>query len=178
MRWTRTVGLAAGIAALAGCGYLYEVRGTVASYDVSGRPVAGYYCYDCHGYRYFDPYYDWCPGHGFRYGWSRHPEAVGVYRARYVRIKQQNPDYGRYRYPSRYRDSRRYKEPHDYESWRSGQATSDRPGVRGPKVREKDAREPGSKGKKKEGRKGSEGREPEDRSRGPGDLRPVPPGGK
>ncbi len=146
MTWTRSAALVAVLATLPGCAVWIETRYPQrASYDVAGRPVASYYCYDCHGYRYFDPYYDWCASYGFRYAWDRHPETVAIYRQRYVRIKEENPRYGRYRYPSDYRQARRYRQPRDYDEWRAGSGTS-RPG--GPQVREKSRREPGSNRKK------------------------------
>jgi hypothetical protein len=120
----------------------------------SGRPHPSYYCYDCHGYRFFDPYYDWCAGYGFRYAWGGHPEVMGLYRTRYLRIKESNPEYGRYRYRSDYRASRRYREPRSYEAWQSG--ASGRGGER-EKVREKNPSAPGMDGKPVKGR---ERREP------------------
>ncbi len=149
MRWTRLAAIAAGLALLPGCAVWLETRTPVAFLGYSGqvRPTASYYCYDCHGYRYLDPYYDWCPGYGFRYAWDRHPETVRVYRERYVRIKEQNPSYGRYRYRTDYRDQRRYRQPLDYDSWRRA------PGSRKPspdrvKVRERERPEPGRKTKR------------------------------
>ncbi len=84
--------------ALGGCVYGY---GTMVQASTTARPrarIATYYCYDCHGYRYFDPYYDYCVGNGYRYRWSDQPRVVALYRERYVRIKETHPDYGRYRY--------------------------------------------------------------------------------
>ena len=117
MTWTRTIGIAAALLAVSGC--VYVARPPRAPlFAVSSRPVASYYCADCHGLRYFDPYYDWCVGYGFRYRWSRHPEAIERYRERYVGIKELHPEFGRYRYSGGYRESRRYREPEDYERWR------------------------------------------------------------
>lgn len=144
MRWTLAAGAAVMLAVLSGCAAWVTSRYPVeAGYASAGRPAASYYCYDCHGYRYLDPYYDWCPGHGFRYAWNEHPEAVRAYRERYVRIKVQNPSYGRYRYPAGYRGQRRYQQPRDYDSWRTGPAL---PGPGDVKVQEKDRRKPGRNG--------------------------------
>ncbi len=121
MRWTRLVAGLAVTTALAGCAAGYATRSVTFAYDSGGRPEGSYYCYDCHGYRYFDPYYDWCSYYGFRYTWQQHPRAVVVYRQRYVQIKQSHPGFGRYRYPGDYREGRRYRQPADFERWRSGQ---------------------------------------------------------
>ena len=152
MRWTSWMGMAMGILALAGCGYGYGYRmvAVQARYSTASRPHASYFCYDCHGYRYFDPYYDYCANYGFRYRWSAHPQAVTLYRDRYVRIKESHPDYGRYRYREGYRAAPRYREPQDYEVWRN---TKDSPEPAKPdrrrKVREKDGNEQGNKQERK-----------------------------
>jgi hypothetical protein len=168
------------LALLPGCAVWVESRYPARrAYDVDGRPVSSYYCYDCHGYRYFDPYYDWCVSYGFRYTWDRHPEAVAAYRAHYVRIKEQNPSYGRYRYRVDYRGARRYREPPDYDSWRSGAGSSSPPRGGEIKVREKARREPGSNRKKQRDQRGREKR-PVEQPRGTrptGGQRPAPPGG-
>jgi hypothetical protein len=157
------------LAVLPGCAIWVGSRYPLtASYASSGRPSPSYYCYDCHGYRYLDPYYDWCAGYGFRYAWDRHPETVRVYRERYVRIKEQNPSYGRYRYPVEYRRQRRYREPRDYDSWRAEAASGKLPEPGDLKVREKTRREPGKKTKTKE--------KPRD-ARPAAGQRPGPPGG-
>ena len=159
MRWTGWIGIATGLLALAGCGYGYRTMiVSQARYSTSSRPDASYFCYDCHGYRYFDPYYDYCDGRGFRYRWADHPRAMIVYRDRYVRIKEAHPDYGRYRYKQGYRSAEKYRDPRDYESWRrelkSG-TTSEATKGRERKAREKDAKEPGRKKERKgEKRKG------------------------
>jgi hypothetical protein len=138
MRWTWLVGVAAGVLALSGCVYVYESAGMRPRYGYYDRPEPSYYCYDCHGYRYFDPYYDWCVRHGFRYAWVDHPQVIEVYRARYVRIKEQHPDYGRYRYRAGYREEPRYREPLDYDRWtregRVGEGKSGR--ARGEEMRD------------------------------------------
>ncbi len=151
MRWTRWMGIAAGLLTLAGCGYGYRMVAVQARYSTASRPHASYFCYDCHGYRYFDPYYDYCAGYGFRYRWSVHPQAVALYRDRYVRIKESHPDYGRYRYREGYRAAPRYRDPRDYEAWRSDvkhKPDSGKPG-RKDKIREKDGDEPGTKQERK-----------------------------
>ena len=95
MRWTGGVGLAVGALALSGCVYGYRTVSFGGRYSMDSRPDGSYYCYDCHGYRFFDPYYDYCSYYGFRYGWDEHPGAATVYRQRYVRIRQAHPEYGR-----------------------------------------------------------------------------------
>lgn len=165
MRWTRWTSLAAGLLAVAGCGYGFRMVSATSHYSTDTRPDASYFCYDCHGYRYFDPYYDYCDGYGFRYRWSRHPRAMAVYRDRYVRIKESHPDYGSYRYREGYRATPRYQEPRDYDVWRGRGAEKPAPGVstdrkgRGrEKQKEKDRDNPG----KRKGRKGDERKGPRD----------------
>ena len=118
MRWTTTVGLLAGLLAISGCVYGYRSVAVSGRYSTSSRPHGSYFCYDCHGYRYFDPYYDWCAEYGFRYRWSQHPQTLALYRERYVRIREVHPEYGRYRYKPGYRSSDRYRQDRDYEVWR------------------------------------------------------------
>src|SRR5262245_32358772 len=118
MRWTKWAGMGLGLLGLAGCGYGYQMLAVQARYSTDARPHSSYFCYDCHGYRYFDPYYDYCTYYGFRYGWGAHPQVVTIYRDRYVRIKENHPEYGRYRYRDDYRAAPRYREPRDYETWR------------------------------------------------------------
>ena len=118
MRWTMAVGLGVGLVALSGCYYGYRSLGYSGRYSTSSRPHASYFCYDCHGYRYFDPYYDWCASYGFRYRWAQYPQVTSLYRERYVRIREAHPEYGRYRYRPEYRTSTRYREARDYENWR------------------------------------------------------------
>ena len=141
--------------ALTGCLYGYQSVGVSSRYSSERRPDPTYYCYDCHGYRYFDPYYDWCSGYGFRYRWDRHPRAISVYRKRYLGIRRANRDFGRYTYPEDYRVRTRYREPRDYESWkleerRRGEE-SDR-SLEPRKSRERERREPGKKKERREGR--------------------------
>jgi len=104
---------------------LYGVQtfGLTARYSTASRPDASYYCYDCHGYRYFDPYYDWCTYYGFRYRWTEHPRAIAVYRERYVRIRENHPDYGRFRYREGYRNTPRYRDERDYDQWQRNPRT-------------------------------------------------------
>jgi len=119
MRWTTSVGLIAGLLVLSGCVYGYRSVSVGGRYSTASRPSGSYFCYDCHGYRYFDPYYDWCANYGFRYRWAQHPQTLALYRERYVRIREVHPEYGRYRYRTGYRGSTRYREGRDYEAWRS-----------------------------------------------------------
>src|SRR5439155_14318624 len=108
MSATHWAAVLAGSIAVTGCVYAY--RTTVAyRYASSGRPDQSYFCYDCQGYRYFDPYYNWCTNYGFVYDWGRNPRVVEAYRSRYVRIKAANRDFGRYTYPEGYRDEPRYR---------------------------------------------------------------------
>jgi hypothetical protein len=181
VRWTRIAGVTVVLAVLPGCAIWVGTRTPRrASYASTGRPSASYYCYDCHGYRYLDPYYDWCAGYGFRYAWDRHPETVSVYRERYVRIKEQNPSYGRYRYAAEYRAQQRYREPRDYDSWRAGAASGKPPGSDDLKVREKTRREPGNRKTKQQDERDREhlpaGKSRD--SRPAGGQRPGPPGGE
>lgn len=118
------MGLAAGLLGLSGCYYGYQAAYFGSPYSTASRPHASYFCYDCHGYRYFDPYYDWCASYGFRYAWTAHPQVVHLYRERYVRIRVQHPEYGRYRYQPGYRSSTRYREERDYDDWRSRRSGS------------------------------------------------------
>ena len=158
MRWTRWMATTGVLLALAGCGYGYRMVAVQARYSTASRPDASYYCYDCHGYRYFDPYYDYCTSYGFRYRWSDHPRTVVLYRERYVRIKESHPDYGRYRYREDYRATERYREPRDYERWRDGvrqEPVREARKGRKQKDREHDGQEQGSpKERKGEKRKG------------------------
>ena len=116
--WTLGVAALAALFALAGCAAGIRYAAMEAGDAHGARPDPSYYCYDCHGYRYFDPYYDWCAGYGFRYRWSSHPEVVGLYRARYLAIRESHPEYGRYRYRDGYRENRLYRQPPTYEGWR------------------------------------------------------------
>lgn len=148
MRWTLWSGWVAALGLLSGCVYGYRTVGVEARYSSSSRPDGSYYCYDCHGYRYFDPYYDWCVNYGFRYRWSDHPRAVAVYRERYVRIKENHPDYGRYRYRMDYRRDPRYRDDRDYETWRETRphSPSDRDGARKVRKGDRESRVPRGKG--------------------------------
>jgi hypothetical protein len=153
VRWTRWATLWAGMLGLAGCGYGYQMVSVQPRYSAASRPAGSYFCYDCHGYRYFDPYYDYCMARGYRYDWNRNPEAIAVYRERYVRIKESHPDYGRYRYPGGYRASARYRESRDYEATRDEPKPAP-PGRARSKGREKDAGDSGKKERGDDTRKG------------------------
>ena len=160
MRWTTVMASAAVLLGLSGCVVAYQAAYGRAWYSGDSRPEGSYYCYDCHGYRYFDPYYDWCSRYSFRYRWADHPRALGVYRERYVRIRETHPEYGRYRYQPGYRASGKYREPLDYETWRGtgretgsrrGRGEIDRGREDGPPGREQ--REGGKKERRGSGRK-------------------------
>jgi len=129
MVWGRPVGLLAALALFAGCAYAVRSTRPTAFYASANRPEPGYYCYDCHGYRCFDPYYDWCPYHGFVYRWERSPALVRIYRERYVALKSTDRRLGRLRYAEGYRATRRYREPVSYDVW----------------LRERSEREPGAR---------------------------------
>lgn len=157
MRWTRGVASAGVVLALAGCGYGYRTTAVQARYSTDSRPDASYFCYDCHGYRYFDPYYDYCSNYGFKYRWADHPRSMVVYRDRYVRIKENHPDYGRYRYREGYRATTRYREPVDYEGWRSGvKPAASTEARKGGKSKDRDQQGSGKQ------RKGDQGKGPRD----------------
>lgn len=168
MRWTTGIGLVAGALALSGCVYGYRTVSLGGRYSMESRPDGSYYCYDCHGYRFFDPYYDYCSYYGFRYRWGEHPRAGALYRQRYVRIRQAHPEYGRYRYQEDYRASTRYRAPADYDEWRrAGEGT----GAAGAELdrRERGERRGGWKERKgrDEGERDSKGRQPKkERERG------------
>jgi hypothetical protein len=119
MRWTAVAGHVAALLVISGCAYGYR-SAVVGGYSADSRPDASYFCYDCHGYRFFDPYYDWCVHYGFRYRWADHAQVGRLYRERYVRIRVTHPEYGRYRYRPGYRASTRYREALDYDAWRRG----------------------------------------------------------
>src|SRR5262245_14366634 len=150
MRWTGWVALLGSAVVLGGCAYGYGSMAQ-ASYSRSSRPHPSYYCYDCHGYRYFDPYYDYCVANGFRYRWGEHPRVITLYRERYVRIRENHPVYARYRYSPDYRSTSRYREHKSYENGRP--ASSEGRKVR-PAEPRKDTKEkrPDSPGTKEESR--------------------------
>jgi hypothetical protein len=167
MRWTTWAALGAMVTTLSGCVYGYRSVILQSRYSTASRPDPSYHCYDCHGYRFFDPYYDWCASYGFRYRWANHPGVMRLYRERYVRIKETHPEYGRYRYKRGYRNSSRYVEARDYESWRAARSEKAGPDDRGvrqrDRSREQAPRPQGKKHQDKRERKGSrdrEGREP------------------
>jgi hypothetical protein len=147
MQATRWAGAAVTMVLLLGCAYGYRSVRIGGRYSAANRPDASYFCYDCHGYRYFDPYYDWCTNFGFRYDWNRYPRVVAVYRQRYLRIREANRDFGRYAYPDDYRSRTRYRMPRDYEAWKQEQRPQRdgpaRPADRQHKTREQKRGEPG-----------------------------------
>jgi hypothetical protein len=117
MSGTSRVGFIAILLLASGCVYASQAVRPEPRLWAGGRPATGYYCYDCHGYRFFDPYYDWCPYYGFAYRWDRSPELIRTYRERYVALKARDRRLGHWRYPNGYRISRRYREPRDYAGW-------------------------------------------------------------
>ncbi len=117
MAGAHRIGWLATLLLASGCVYASQSVRPEPRLWAGGRPVAGYYCYDCHGYRYFDPYYDWCPNYGFVIHWDRSPELTRVYRERYVALKRRDRRLGRWRYATDYRVTRRYREPRDYQVW-------------------------------------------------------------
>ena len=150
MRWTGWAALLASAFSLGGCVYYGSM--VHANYSRSSRPHASYYCYDCHGYRYFDPYYDYCVSYGYRYRWTDHPRVISLYRERYVRIRENHPDYGRYRYAPDYRASSRYREERRYENGTRTENASTRKGKRGSAAEEKREKRRGKAGTKDESR--------------------------
>lgn len=169
VRWTSGVAVAAGLFGLTGCYYGYQDAYYGSTYSVASRPHGSYFCYDCHGYRFFDPYYDWCAGYGFRYAWSAHPQVVRLYRERYVSIREQHPEYGRYRYTPGYRSLPRYRKDRDYDRWKSGHSgPSERPpGVEG----KSKGSAPKENGERKRGRERKEPRDADERQSGRGGWR-------
>ena len=161
MRWTSWTAMTGVLLALAGCGYGYRMIAVQARYSTASRPDPSYFCYDCHGYRYFDPYYDYCTSYGFRYRWVEHPRAAVIYRDRYVRIKEGHPDYGRYRYREGYRAAQRYREPQDYQRWRSGQKQQPAPNAKADR-RRKDREQNGHEQGNQKERKGEQRKGPRD----------------
>jgi hypothetical protein len=117
MAGTSRIGLVALLLFATGCVYASQSVRPEPRLWAGGRPATGYYCYDCHGYRFFDPYYDWCPYYGFAYHWDQSPELIRTYRDRYVGLKTRDRQLGRWRYPRGYRVSQHYREPRDYERW-------------------------------------------------------------
>ncbi len=166
MRWTMWVGLAVALLGVSSCYYGYRAIYESAPYSMASRPHASYFCYDCHGYQFFDPYYDWCAAYGFRYAWAAHPQVVRIYRERYVRIREHHPEYGRYRYAPDYRASPRYRDERDYERWRSDRSGSAEPGPE-MKERSRDAA-PSEKEPHKKGHERKERRHPRDGRSDPG----------
>jgi hypothetical protein len=172
MRWTTGVGLAVGALGLSSCVYGYRTVSLAGRYSMDSRPEGSYYCYDCHGYRFFDPYYDYCSYNGFRYRWDDHPRAAALYRQRYVRIRQAHPEYGRYRYHEDYRASDRYREPASYDEWRRPESGESGAGTRGVDRRE-EGRRPGWKERKRQDEgKRERGKRPHEKERERGGGRP------
>ncbi len=149
--------LGAGLAALAaGCAGLYgSGSGRIGLATQSGaRPHADYFCADCHGVLYFDPYYDLCLSNGYVFEWRRRPEVVATYRSSYVRIRKTYPEAGRYRYPTRYREQVRARFADDdgrLPSYRKGDPRGAPEGKRKSRSSAKKPRgKPGEKGSSRE----------------------------
>jgi hypothetical protein len=159
VHWTRWIAWLCLLLGLSGCYYGYREVYFGSPYSIASRPHASYFCYDCHGYRFFDPYYDWCASFGFRYEWSAHPQVVHLYRERYVRIREQHPEYGRYRYTPGYRSLPRYRDERDYDRWRSRRSGPDSPEME----RRTREREPQDKEQRRRGRERKEHRDPNQR---------------
>jgi hypothetical protein len=81
------------------------------------RPHSSYFCYDCHGYTYFDPYYDYCVNFGFRIDWRHHTPLWRYYSRHHDRIVIKR-GFPQYRYKYDYREGPRYKGPVNFEQWR------------------------------------------------------------
>jgi len=81
------------------------------------RPHSSYYCYDCHGYTYFDPYYDYCVNFGFRVDWGHHTPLWRYYNRHHDTIVMKM-GYPAYRYKYDYREGPRYKRSVNYEQWK------------------------------------------------------------
>ncbi|MFH0778245.1 MAG: hypothetical protein V2A71_06390 [Candidatus Eisenbacteria bacterium] len=92
----------------------FVIRG---SYYHHARPHPHYYCYDCHGYRYFDPYYDFCANYGFRMRWDRYPSLWTYYERHHVTIERERSYFSRYKYKPGYKSLPLYKRPTDYRKW-------------------------------------------------------------
>jgi hypothetical protein len=139
---------------VAGCAGAYGPRAGVSfGYVSRGRPHPRYFCADCHGVRYFDPYYDLCMRYGYRFDWRRSPEVVATYRRDYVRIRRSDPTIGRYRYPRGARE--RARERFEDEA---GRMPRYEPGAPDDRARERP--------EARESRKGRSEREKDDRGRG------------
>jgi hypothetical protein len=87
-------------------------------YHHAPRPHSSYYCYDCHGYTYFDPYYDYCMHFGFRVNWGHHTSLWRYYTRNNdtIRVKIKAPP--KYKYTRNYRETVRYKSPVNYQKWK------------------------------------------------------------
>jgi hypothetical protein len=156
MRWTSGASLAVGALALSGCVYGYQNVAPAAQYSMDSRPDGSYYCYDCHGYRFFDPYYDYCSYYG-SLPLGRHPHERRLSPA-LPRIRTAHPEYGRYRYREDYRASTRYRVPASYEEFRR-EESGDR--ARDADMERHDRRRPEWKERKGRG-EGKKDRDPDD----------------
>ncbi|KPJ59257.1 MAG: hypothetical protein AMJ46_11840 [Latescibacteria bacterium DG_63] len=91
------------------------------AHDYHYRPHPKYFCYDCHGYRYFDPYYDYCAHFGFRMRWDRYSSLRSYHRRYLPRIRRITPHFGEYKYKPGYRKDAQYKSPVDYNRWKKSE---------------------------------------------------------
>jgi hypothetical protein len=98
-----------------------DTEGYRGHHGYYARPHPQYYCYDCHGYSYFDPYYDYCVYYGFRFRWDSYPSMRRYYREHYPVIVKRTPHYGEYEYKPDYRRDSRYGKPPDYETWKKSE---------------------------------------------------------
>jgi len=81
------------------------------------RPYSSYFCYDCHGYTYFDPYYDYCANFGFRIDWG-HRTPLWRYYTRHHNTIVWKMGHPQYKYKYDYREGPKYKSPSSYERWK------------------------------------------------------------
>ena len=161
-RGTRAAAVLAGLVgvglAAAGCAGFYAESVRVAYLD-GGRPHPAYYCADCHGVAYFDPYYDVCLEYGYFFDWRYQPDVRRVWRRDYVAIRRAYPNVGRFHYRPRYREEVRARfgdERGRLPVYREGGPREDR-GQKGPRNRQGDKGDsPGSDRDRRE-KDGTEG---------------------
>ena len=101
-----------------GCMAIIHQRYHAPRYSPHARPFPRYYCYDCHAYEYFEPYYDFCVRYGFAFRWDDCRSCRSYYEKHYVKIRKRYPRKHVYKYKSDYRKDRRYRVPTDYDVWK------------------------------------------------------------
>ena len=101
-----------------GCMAIIHHRHYTPRYNAHARPFPKYYCYDCHGYDYFEPYYDFCVHYGFVFRWDQCRSCRSYYERHYVKIRKAHPRKRVYKYKRDYTRDRRYREPADYDVWK------------------------------------------------------------